>query len=304
MSALPARSRHFEIMPRGPFSLEAGARFLSGFEPFTGTANAPDGHVHLAFVLDGSDNAVGVCLQSAGDTVTGEVSGIADPEVVRAQVARIFSLDVDGSGYPEIGRRDPAIGRVQAQYPGLRPVTFYSPYEAGAWALISHRIQMTQAARIKARMSEELGEAVEIHGDLLHAFPSSARLLELTTFRGLFGRKVEYLHGLAVAALDGRLDAERLRRLPPAEALAELKGIPGIGDFSAGLILLRGAGVADGPPSAERRLLSAVALAYGLDTPPSERQLEELAERWRPYRTWVTFLLRVMIADEERLRRS
>jgi DNA-3-methyladenine glycosylase II len=291
-------TRHFGIEPRGPFSLAAAARFLAGFPPLSGTRSASDGHVHLAFPVDGSDVTAGVCLQTAGDAVRGEIVSDADPEVVRNQVARIFSLDVDGTGFAEVGRRDPVIGELQARYWGLRPVCFYSPYEAGAWALLSQRVQMTQAARIKARLAEELGETVEIHGDRVHAFPAPSRLLELTAFRGLFGRKVEYLRGLAHATLEGRLDADRLRGLPADEALAELQCLPGVGEFSSRLILLRGAGTADGPPAREPRFLRAVTEAYGLEEPPGETELERLIDTWRPYRTWTAFLLRTMVQEQ------
>ncbi len=289
----------FQLEPRGPFSLSAAARFLTGFPPLTGTRSASNGHVHLAFSVDGSDATVGICLQEQGDVLSGEMVGDADPAVVRKQVARIFSLDVDGTGFGDVARRDPVIGELQAQYPGLRPISFYSPYEAGAWALLSQRVQMTQAARIKARMTEELGETIEIHGDLLHAFPAPSRLLDLEVFGGLFGRKAEYLRGLAHAALEGRLDADRLRSLPTDEALAELIRLPGVGEFSARLILLRGAATPDGPPAREPRFLRAVTIAYGLEEPPAEAELERLIEGWRPYRTWTAFLLRAMLQDQK-----
>ena len=61
--------------------------------------------------------------------------------------------------------------------------------------------------------------------------------------------------------------------------------MPGIGPFSAGLILLRGAGPPDLLPLREPRLRRAVAMACGLDEPPSSRELERLATRWRPYCT-------------------
>jgi DNA-3-methyladenine glycosylase II len=289
----------FQLEPRGPFSLPAAARFLTGFSPLTGTRSAPSGHVHLAFSVDGSDATVGICLQELGDVLSGEIVGDADPVRVRKQVARIFSLDVDGTGFGDVARRDSVIGELQVQYPGLRPISFYSPYEAGAWALLSQRVQMTQAARIKARMAEELGETIEIHGDLLHAFPAPSRLLDLEALRGLFGRKAEFLRGLAHATLEGRLDADRLRSLPTDEALAELMCLPGVGGFSARLILLRGAATPDGPPAREPRFLRAVTIAYGLEVPPAEAELERLIEGWRPYRTWTAFLLRAMLQDQK-----
>lgn len=287
----------FELHPAGPYSLDASVRFLEGFAPASYEGNEA-GHLHMAFIADGGEEAVGVCVRSEGEMILGEVFGEADCEVVRRQVARILSLDVDGSGFPEVGERDPVVGRLQARYPGLRPVCFYSPYEAAAWALIGHRIRIVQAAGIKVRMARLLGPSVEIHGEPEYAFPGPSRLARLEEFPGLFGRKVEYLRHLGRAAMEGRLDAEYLRSLPVEEALEKLKALPGIGPFSAELILLRGAGEPDHLPANEPRLGRAVAMAYGLDGPPATEELREIAESWRPYRTWVSLHLRTMLEEE------
>ncbi len=217
---------------------------------------------------------------------------------VRPQVERILSLDVDGSGFPAVGERDPVVGEVQRRYPGLRPVGFWSPYEAAAWTIIGHRIRITQAAAIKARIAERLGEPVSFGGRVVHAFPSPQRLAELDAFPGLAGRKPEWLRSLAQAALDGQLDAARLRAMPHEEALADLKKLPGIGDFSAGLTLLRGAGAPDAVAAQEPRMARAVALAYGLPGPAAPEQILQISENWRPYRTWVTLLMRTALEYE------
>jgi DNA-3-methyladenine glycosylase II len=98
---------------------------------------------------------------------------------------------------------------------------------------------------------------------------------------------------VALAALEGQLDTARLRGLPRETALKDLKTLPGIGDFSAGLILLRGAGDPDALALHEPRLALAVRDAYGLPGPATPEQLTEISEAWRPYRTWVTLLLRI-----------
>lgn len=224
--------------------------------------------------------------------------GEAAPDLVRVQVERILSLDADGRGFPGVGERDPVVGGLQERYPGLRPVLFWSPYEAAAWAIVGNRIRIAQAAKVKARMAEELGGEVEVSGVRERAFPGPSRLERLEGFRGLSGRKAEWLRALARAAKGGKLEARRLRSLPPEEALAELKELPGIGDFGAELILLRGAGVRDHLPTREPRLARAVAMAYGLERPPSVGELGEISENWRPYRTWVALLLRTMLEDE------
>ena len=175
---------------------------------------------------------------------------------------------------------------------------FYSPYEAAAWAIIGNRIRIVQAARVKARMAEELGEPVQIRGKNEQAFPGPSRLLRLDGFPGLSERKVKHLRALGHAALAGKLEASYLRSLTTTEALTGLKELSGIGDFSAELILLRGAGEPDRCPTREPRLARAVAMAYGLKETPTAEKVGEISESWRPYRTWVALHLRNMLEDE------
>jgi DNA-3-methyladenine glycosylase II len=292
----------FTMRPRGPFSLVASVQFLEGFTPaaYDGPRAGPDAVLELAFPMEGSWQAVGVRVRQEDGEVTAEIvsPSAAGPDLVRElqpQVERILSLDVDGSAFPEVGERDPVAGELQQRYPGLRPVGFWSPYEAAAWTIIGHRIRITQAAGIKARMAERLGEPVSFGDRVVHAFPSPMRLAELDALPGLSGRKPEWLRSLAQAALDGQLDTARLRAMPHADAMADLKKLPGIGDFSAGLILLRGASDPDAIPHSEPRLARAVALAYELPEPASPEQLREISENWKPYRTWVTLLLRTQL---------
>ena len=290
----------FELTPVGPYSISASARFLEGFAPAHYEGDGPE-QLRFAFVADGlnrGERVAGAYVYPEGQKVVVETYGEAASEVVRNQVRRVLSLDVDGSGFPEVGKRDPVVGKLQERYPGLRPVCFYSPYEAAAWAIIGNRIRIVQAARVKARMTEELGEPVQIGGNEEQAFPGPSCLLGLDGFPGLSGRKIEYLRALAHAALEGKLEAPYLRSLSITEALARLKELPGIGDFSAELILLRGVGEPDRCPIREPRLARAVAMAYGLEETPTAEAVAEISERWRPYRTWVGLHLRTMMEDE------
>lgn len=281
----------FRITPKGPFSLGASTRFLEGFAPAAYEGRTP-GHLHLSFPVEGTWETVGACVRQTDRSVIADVFGNVDRTAVRAQIARILSLDVDGSGFAAVGRRDPVVDRLQRSYPGLRPVLFWSPYEAAAWTIIGHRIRIAQAAGIKQRLAEQRGGSVDVHGERLHAFPAPQRLASTRTFRGLFGRKVDQLHAVARAARAGELDADRLRSRPREEVLAELKSLPGIGPFSAELILVRGAGDPDHFPQNERRLHQAMAQAYGFDEIPPIERLSEIAEGWRPYRSWVSVLFR------------
>jgi 3-methyladenine DNA glycosylase/8-oxoguanine DNA glycosylase len=283
----------FEIEPLGPYSLEESASFIGAWHKAPADSGSEEGHLHLAFLTDLGWKAVGVCLRQGPEhEVRGDVYGDAPVSEVRAQVARILSLDIDGRGWPDAGRRDPVVGRLQKKFPGFRPVNWSNAYEAAAWTIISTRVTMRQGQGVKDRMSRELGHEVDIHGHRLWVFPEPARLDEIKTFRGLFGRKAEYLRELAAAAIAGRLDTDRLRALSAETALSELKRLPGIGDFGSQLIRLRALSVVDELPTSEKRLLGALREAYGLAREPDIRTLEDLAEAWRPYRTWVCVCLR------------
>src|SRR6266545_8348356 len=227
-----------------------------------------------------------------GGPVLARVAGHpSDVDSAIAHARRILSLDVDGSGFAEVGERDPVVGELQSRSPGLRPVAFHSPYEAACWTIISQRIRMTQAAVIKEQLAQRLGSPVNVDGVTLTAFPDPTTLLRQPHVPLVNEVKSARLHEVAKAALAGDLDADTLRALPVEEALERLRRIPGIGVFSAELTLLRGAAHPDAFPTAERRLREELVRVYGLDD-PSQADLERIAEAWRPYRTWVAFLFR------------
>jgi len=205
--------------------------------------------------------------------------------VVRRQVERVFGLDVDGAGYELVGQRDPVVGALQVERPGLRPVAFYSPYEAAAWAVLVARTGAPHARVLRNRIAAQLGVTFDLGGPIV-SYPIPARLLELRSLPGLPEEKVRRLHSVAEAALDGRLDPWVLRAMPTDEALATLRTIHGIGDFSARLILLRGVPSID-VFAPEPRLLQVMERRYG---PGAD--LDAISAVWAPYRTWVSVLLR------------
>jgi len=284
----------FVLTPRGDFSLAEAMRFLADFAPISAArdSQAPAPALELAFCADSDWSPVAVrARQSGAARVIVSVDSDAGPEPLRRQVERMLSLDVDATSLPAAIGEDPIAAALVDRRRGLRPVCFASPYEAACWAILSQRIQMTQAARIRRRMCEELGHALEVDGARLATFPAPARLLGTPSIPGLPRVKVERLHAIAAAALDGRLDAATLRAAGPTQALAELQTLPGIGPFGAELVLIRGAGEPDWFARTERRLHSAMAAAYGVDAGDLDA-LEGIAARWAPFRSWVGFLFR------------
>ncbi len=283
---------------RGPFSLARACAFIEGFVPTRGAVDASDGAVRVAFVPDGASRAASAVLRMEDGAVIAEASAPdGDDDAALRQAVRMLSLDVDATGYAELGDREPAVGALQARHEGFRPVSFPSPFEAGAWFLLSHRVRMAQAAAVRRRISEAHGDAVTVDGVALRAFPPPERIARLDAVDGLSERKLENLRALAGAALEGRLDGERLRAMDPDVALAELRELPGVGPFTAQGIVVRGANAPDVAAFDVPRLGEEVARVYGLEAAPERDEIEALSDGWRPFRSWVQVLLHIGIRE-------
>ena len=279
----------FTITPRGSFSLKEAATF--GFGQRAGAEW--DDVMRLAFCVDGYRAQVGVEIrQNAAGTVHGVIRGDADADAVRDQVARVLSLDHDGTEFTKVAERDPVIARLQQAAPGLRPPLFHSPYEAAAWSVLSARRPVRQMMTVRQRLSEAHGATFDLAGQQLAAFPLPEALLKVTSFPAIPSDKLERLHGVAKAALDGALDATTLFELGPDEAMTRLQQIKGIGPFYSSLIVIRGTGFADVLPLAEPKALALTAQLYDLAEPVSETKFIEIAQAWRPLRTWAVVLIR------------
>ena len=280
----------FTIVPRGPFSLAEAIAFGFGQRD----AAAGDDVMRLAFCLDGYRQQAGVVLRQDEAGVHGTVHGPGgtDPDMVRQQVARVLSLDHDAAGFLRAGERDPVLGALQEAAPGLRPPLFYSPYEAAAWAVLSMRRPPRQMMAVRDRLSRAHGAVFDLAGRELAALPAPAQLLRIRSFPGIPADRIERLQGVARAAQEGRLDAARLLRLHPEEAMAGLREIPGIGPFYSALIVIRGTGFTDVLPLGEQKLRALVAQLYNLPVPVSDGTLSGLAEAWKPFRTWAAVLIR------------
>lgn len=263
----------------GPWSLATSRRFWEGFTPAALPGHADPDVLHTVFRVDRDWSRAEVDVTQHGDTAHLLVTGDGDLEAGAAQAARFLALDVDARDWPAVADRDRVLADARARLSGLRPCGFHSPYEAAAWAVLSQRVRIVQAARLR-------DDLVNRHGDG-GAFPAPERLRGLDL--DLPGRKPEYLLAVAEAALDGQLDGEALRAVDPDRAVAQVQEITGLGPFGAELVVVRGANAPDALPRRERRLDDEVARRYG-----PGRTLADVAAGWRPFRTWASVHLRVV----------
>ncbi|WP_277682073.1 DNA-3-methyladenine glycosylase family protein [Saccharomonospora azurea] len=286
-----------DVEVRGVVGLADYVAHLKRIPGRCGIAGSGSGALALAFAVERTWRYA-TALVSHGGPGRVRVEVEAHPEdgpAAVAQACRILSLDVDARGFPAVMSQDPVLARRVRAGPGLRPILFGSPWEAACWAVVCHRFRVTHADALVRRIAERRGQTLHVGGREVACFPSPGDLGELDASSGLSEAKRSRLAALADAALAGELDASTLRARPVAEALDAVRRLPGIGPFSAELVVGRGVGHPDLFPAAETHLTTALRRSYGLDGV----EPVTVGDAWRPYRSWGAFFFREVPSDEQ-----
>jgi DNA-3-methyladenine glycosylase II len=153
------------------------------------------------------------------------------------------------------------------------------PYGALLRSIVGQQLSTKAARSIYARLTELFGGHAPAPRELLSADPEAIRAA------GLSRAKVAYLRDLAEHIEDGELQLERLAELPDEEVSAQLTAVKGLGRWTVDMFLIFHLGRPDVLPVGDLGIRRAAQRAYGFAELPDARQLERIAEPWRPYRS-------------------
>jgi DNA-3-methyladenine glycosylase II len=142
--------------------------------------------------------------------------------------------------------------------------------------IVGQQVSVHAARSMWNKLIARLGQPVDLKALLV---ASDEELREA----GLSRQKSGYARSLAGLVLSGELDLSRLPE-DDEEAIAQLIKIKGIGRWSAEIYLLFAEGRGDVWPAGDLAVQIEIGKLLGLDERPSEKQLRELAEPWRPHR--------------------
>ena len=142
--------------------------------------------------------------------------------------------------------------------------------------IVGQQVSVAAARSMWAKLEAAFGSPPDLHR-LLTASDDEMR------GAGMSRQKSGYIRSLAQLVTSGELD---LGKLPEddEEAIALLTRIKSIGRWSAEIYLLFAEGRADVFPAGDLAVMIELGKLMGLAEKPSEKQLRELAEQWRPYR--------------------
>jgi DNA-3-methyladenine glycosylase II len=186
---------------------------------------------------------------------------------------------------------DPVIGNLIEGRPGFDPHAWLDElppmdlFGSLLFQVTGQQLSVAATRRTIERVTSLFSGHLPSPEELLDADPNDLRTA------GLSWRKVNTLRDLAERLSDGRLDMERLRTLPDDDFITELTAVPGIGPWTAQGALLVALRREDVVLPGDLALRKAVRSAYRLDHLPSQEEVLEIAEKWRPFRSLATSYL-------------
>ena len=160
----------------------------------------------------------------------------------------------------------------------------------------NHHFSVLVESIISQQLATGAAEAIfKRFKSLYPKFPTASEILSTKKSKlrlvGLSGMKIEYLKDLSRHVEQGRLDMRSLAKKSDEDVIASLTQVKGIGRWTAEMFLIFSLGRQDVFPVDDLGLRKGVQKAFSLPDIPKPKEVEKIGQRWKPYRTIVTWYL-------------
>ena len=174
-----------------------------------------------------------------------------------------------------LASREPAFARVVEKHGVPEPRNSERGAQTLLRTIVGQQVSVAAARSMWSKLEAAFGSPPDLQR-LLSATDEELRAA------GMSRQKSGYIRSLADLVVSGQLDLQNLPE-DDDEAIALLTRIKGIGRWSAEIYLLFAEGRADVFPAGDLAVLIELGRLLGLSEKPTEKQLRELAEAWRPF---------------------
>lgn len=241
----------------------------------------PDGQ--YARAIDGSRHPViASVIQTGPKTLIITIEGDeGDHGRALALTHRILGVNYDLTHFHSAAAGIPWLKNLAARMRGVRPPRYPTLWEACVNAIVFQQISLQAASAIMRRLVLALSPPLDFGGIPLYPFPTIASMQaaddDLLRAAGLSFGKLATLRRVGEALAMGRLDEGMLEERSSPGAAALLRGIKGIGPWSAAVILIRGLARLDVFPADDTSVARNLALVAGSSPVDIERVLDALS---------------------------
>lgn len=196
---------------------------------------------------------------------------------------RAAAADPEAREY--LKQADPVLGKLIDARPDFRPRAWMEelpPLDAFAsliFGIAGQQLSVASTRAIISHLEDHFGGHMPSPAEVLAA---DAKVLRDS---GFSARKGETIRALAERFVDGRLSEKAFARMTDKEVEAALTEVPGIGPWTARGFLLIALDRPDVFLTGDLALRHTIQREYGFDHLPTDEELVELSDRWRPYRS-------------------
>lgn len=175
---------------------------------------------------------------------------------------------------------DPVLARLIDQHGRCMLMQDPKPhFHTLVWAIINQQLSVKAAQTIERRLLERLRTDIVEPGHFHRMRETSLRAC------GLSGAKSRYIIEAGRRVRTGELDLNALESLDDETASAQLMNLPGVGRWTADMVLMFSLGHLDILPIGDLALRKSIQVHYRLDDADMPDACLEVAETWRPYRS-------------------
>lgn len=108
---------------------------------------------------------------------------------------------------------------------------------------------------------------------------------------GMSWSKTRFMRDLAQHVLTKSVQLDQLAQLPDQDVIKELTKVKGIGPWTAEMFLMFTLGREDVFSYGDLGLRNAIKKHYGFKKDPTVKQMEKIANKWKPYRSYAARIL-------------
>ena len=204
------------------------------------------------------------------------------------QCRRLLDLDADPLSVVEVLSKDRRLSSIVRKRPGLRAPGAVDGTELAIQAILGQQVSIAAARTLASRLTTSNGDLIKIADPTLtHLFPKAGAIAEADLAKlGVPATRRATLRAVARAVAGGTLALD-----PGAdrtETYQQLMALPGIGEWTAGYIVMRALGDPDMFLASDLGIKKAGA-RLGIGSNP--RAMSEHAAAWRPWRSYATHQL-------------
>ncbi|CAI0436166.1 unnamed protein product [Linum tenue] len=208
---------------------------------------------------------------------------VVGPRVIARSLSCEGEVDI---AVRHLRQSDPLLSSLIDRYPSPTFDTFHTPFLALTRSIVYQQLAFKAGTSIYTRFISLFGGESNVCPETVLA-QSEIQLRQI----GISGRKASYLYDLSRKYQNGILSDSSIVAMDDKSLFTMLTMVSGIGSWSVHMFMIFSLHRPDVLPINDLGIRKGVQMLYNLEDLPRPSQMDQLCEKWRPYRSVASWYL-------------